>query len=115
MNAMHFHILSAAMAWAGCYLVLCRIDKMLKGVTRAAVFVQHAVLGACLFVAGGLELWPEAHGFSTGVAAFGVLMFFLMSSSRWRGGAPDGTAKRAVEPPSTLAEDQLRGVVGGGK
>lgn len=115
MNAMHLHMVSAAFAWAGCYLVLCRIDKMLKGVTRPVVFVQHAVLGACLFAAGGLELWPDAHGYSTGVAAFGVLMFFLLSRSRWRSGAPDGTAKASVEPPSTLTSEQLRQVVGGGK
>jgi len=74
------------------YLVLCRIDKMLKGHTKPIVFIQHAVLGMGLF--GSLLLifspWPIA---SVASSSAGIISFFLLSAKRWRYCAPEGTTR----------------------
>lgn len=91
-----------------CYLLACRIDKMVRGVTRPAVFWQHAVLGVASmgsFLAGFTELAP----WRDVIFAAGVLVFFLFSLDRWRVRAPKDT-KLTEMPPEVL-----RHVVGGKK
>lgn len=90
-------LLSFFIVLAACFVVACRIDKMLKGVTKPWVFIQHAALGLGL-LGGGLLSFTRWADLSVGSAALGVLVFFVISRHRWRHGAPEGTS-RPMEMP----------------
>jgi hypothetical protein len=100
----------AVLALGACYVIACRIDKMLKGVTQPVVFWQHALLAVAVF--GSLLLsftaWAE---WTASALCAGVLAFFVLSLPRWRDSAPAGTEKKLTEIPA----EQLRHVVGGTK
>jgi hypothetical protein len=103
------HIVATALALVGCFMMLCRVDKMVKGITKASVFVQHAVLALSLFGSAVLN-FTRFDDWSPAVMASGVVAFFLFSVSRWRDRAPDGTTK-----PAPLDDAHWRQVVGGAK
>lgn len=93
-----------------CYLLACRIDKMVRGVTIPHVFWQHAILGVCAF--GSLLLnFTSYEVWSAPALAFGVFVFFMFSLKRWRSVAPEGTSVEMKE----LGQKDLRHVVGGSK
>lgn len=98
---------SIIVSLVACYLVLCRIDKMERGKTRGAIFLQHALLGAGLFGSVLLDFtrWNDLSGAS---ASAGVLAFLIFSFRRWRHGAPEDTSS-----PMPLDEASLRRVSGG--
>lgn len=95
---------TASLLGAAIWAVLCRINKMQHRRTSALVFVQHAVLGASLFL--GWLLPPQWA--LLGLAA-GVFVFLLLGSGRWREGPPEGI-KTA---PTPLDSAQLRHAHGG--
>lgn len=75
-----------------CYVLACRIDKMMRGVTKPVVFFQHAMLAACAMASWLME-FTSLQPWGEPVFAFGVLQFFFFSLSRWKTRAPDGTMK----------------------
>lgn len=85
-------LLSFMIVLAACFVVACRVDKMLRGVTKPGVFIQHAALGLGLF-GGGLLSFTRWADLAIGAAALGVLVFFVISRQRWKHGAPEGTSK----------------------
>lgn len=103
------HIVSTLLALVGCFLLACRVDKMVKGETKPSVFLQHALLALALFVSAVLN-FTEFDDWSPAVMAAGVVAFFFFSVNRWRYRAPDGTTK-----PAPLDEAQWQQVVGGAK
>lgn len=84
--------LTLALTLAAIWAVVCRINAMQAGVTRVAVFAQHAILGLALF--GGLLLPPD---WGRAALVAGVAIYLLMGSPRWRDGAPEGTRKPRSE------------------
>jgi hypothetical protein len=75
-----FAVTSAAIA-----VLVCRLDKMDRH-TLPAVRHQHAWLCASLLYSLVVPaVWAET------VIAFGVLVYFLFSTHRWRNGAPEAT------------------------
>jgi hypothetical protein len=88
---MTVEIITAAMLCSAIWSVLCRIHKMQPGVTKPTVVIQHAALGMALFSA---FLLPPPYSKAALVA--GVMVFLLLSSARWRKGAPGGT--ESTEP-----------------
>lgn len=101
------HIVATVLALVGCFMMLCRVDKMVKGTTKAAVFLQHALLALALFGSAVLN-FTEFDDWSPASMAAGVVAFFLFSVNRWNYRAPDGTTK-----PAPLDESQLQHVAGG--
>lgn len=101
--------MSIFLTLSACYVLCCRIDKMLRGVTRPGVFLQHALLAIGLFGAFLLHFtqWSEL---SMGAMALGVLAFLFASANRWRHGAPEDTTK-----PMDLDMRSLHNVSGGFK
>ena len=87
-------IVSALLSLIACFMIACRIDKMVRGVTLSAVFYQHAALAAGLF--GSFLLTFTRHAdWSTASVVAGVVVFLTLSVQRWRHGAPEGTTRPA--------------------
>lgn len=107
MNAAY--IVTGLLTLAGCFMIACRVDKMMKGVTMPGVFIQHALVGLGLF-GGFVLMFTEFSDWSPASIAAGIVSFFVFSLKRWRGGAPEGTTK-----PAELDEQSLRHVTGGRK
>ena len=106
---MNAHIISGLITLAACVLLACRVDKMTRGVTKPAVFWQHAQLAVFLFASAILgftrfEDWAPAS------TSTGVLIFFVSSYRRWKHSAPDDTTK-----PTPLDGPSLHHVAGGKK
>ena len=80
-------LITAVLLCAGIWSVLCRLSQMQHGVTQPLIFAQHLMLG--LGLAGGLLLPMQT---SKMVLAAGVVAYLVGSASRWRHGAPAGTA-----------------------
>lgn len=91
----------------GCIVIACRIEKMMRGVTALRVFLQHAALALGMFNAFLLSFTKFAAWGTASVAA-GVLIFFLLSLSRWRYAPPSGT-----ERARPLSPKHMRNVAGG--
>lgn len=102
-------VLSDALLVAGCVVLACRIDKMMRGVTSLRVFLQHAALAMGMFGAFLLSFTTFSAWGPVSVAA-GVLVFLLLSLSRWRYAPPAGTNR--AHP--VRARD-LRHVAGGSR
>lgn len=98
-----------AMLVVGCIMIACRIEKMMRGVTAVRVFLQHAALALGMFNAFLLSFTKFAAWGTASVAA-GVLVFFLLSLSRWRYAPPSGT-----ERPRPLSPKHMRHVHGGNR
>ena len=64
---------------------LCRVNQLQAGVTRPAVFWQHAALAAGV----GAALLLPAHWGRLALLG-GLLVFMAAGAWRWRRGAPDG-------------------------
>lgn len=103
---------AGALSLVGCFVLLCRVDKMLKGVTKPIVFAQHAVLAVGLFGGFLLNVTGEGAWAAASIAA-GVLSFFLMSMGRWRHAAPEGTAKPGDLGPYEIDSRHFRYINGG--
>lgn len=101
------HIVATALALVACFMLLCRVDKMVKGTTKYSVFLQHALLALSLFGSAVLN-FTEFDDWSPASMAAGVVCFFFFSVNRWRKGAPDGTTK-----PMELDASHFRHVSGG--
>ena len=96
-----------ALAISVCFILGCRVAKMMRGVTALSVFLQHATLavgmfGSVLLSFSGHTEWAAASG------SAGALVFLLMSMRRWRFSPPAGTNRAHPVPPH-----QLRHVTGG--
>ncbi len=102
---MEVELMTAAIFIAAIWSVLCRINLMKHGVTKPAIFVQHAALAMGL--ACGLLLSPPYAKMAMGA---GVLIFLVAGSKRWRFGAPSGTTK-----PENLEPISYPRVAGGTK
>lgn len=100
-------IAADAMLVVGCIMIACRIEKMMRGVTAVRVFLQHAALALGMFNAFLLSFTKFAAWGTASVAA-GVLVFFLLSLSRWRYAPPVGT-----ERTRPLSPKHMRHVAGG--
>jgi hypothetical protein len=94
-------VIYGVLALGLCFLLLCRTDKMLRGLTRPAVFYQHAVLALSVFASWVLGFTRFAE-WSEVVFAAGVLQFFLFSVDRWRMKAPSGTERKPTEIPAEM-------------
>ncbi len=101
------YIVTGLLTLAGCFMIACRVEKMVKGVTMPAIFVQHALVGCGLF-GGFVLMFTDFSDWSPASIAAGIVAFFIISLRRWRGGAPEGTTK-----PSDLDGPALRHVSGG--
>ncbi len=101
------HIVATVLALVGCFMLMCRVDKMVKGTTKATVFVQHALLALSLFGSAVLN-FTEFDDWSPASMAAGVVAFFFFSIGRWKYQAPAGTTK-----PAPLDEAQWQHVAGG--
>jgi len=106
---MNGHIVSMLLTLAGCFMLMCRVDKMVKGVTKWNVFFQHAILALSMFVSAVLN-FTEFDDWSPAALAFGIVVFFSLSLNRWRHQAPQGTTKAA-----DLDESNFVHVVGGSR
>jgi len=100
-------VIAGALGVVVCFMLGCRIAKMMRGVTALGVFLQHAflaigVFGAVLLLFSGRSEWSPAS------AIAGVLIFLLLSLRRWRYAPPAGTVR--AKP---LDLSQLRHVHGG--
>lgn len=102
-------VASDTMLVAGCVMIACRIEKMMRGVTAVRVFIQHAALALGMFNAFLLS-FTKFSAWGTASVAAGVLIFFLFSLSRWRYAPPAGT-----ERPRPLASKHMRHVHGGNR
>ncbi len=100
-------IVSDGLLLAGIFMLACRIEKMMRGVTELRVFVQHFAL-ACSLGAALLLSFGDHSDWGPACVAGGVVFFFLMSLKRWRQAPPQGT-KRA----RPVADHELRHVAGG--
>jgi hypothetical protein len=100
------NIVYGAITLALCYVLACRIDKMVRGETRPGVFWQHAILGVSLMGSWLLSFTSYAD-WSGPTLAGGVFAFFMFSTRRWRGKAPVGTNLAELPP------EALRHVAGG--
>lgn len=100
-------IVSDGLLLAGIFMLACRIEKMMRGVTELRVFVQHFAL-ACSLGAALLLSFGELSDWGPACVAGGVVFFFAMSLKRWRQAPPNGT-KRA----RPVADHELRHVAGG--
>lgn len=85
--------LTLALTLAAVWSVLCRINHMRPGVTRGAVFVQHAALALGLFA----DLLLQADWGRAALAA-GVLIYLLLGAGRWRDGPPSETRAEEGNP-----------------
>lgn len=103
------YFVTGVLTLAGCFMIACRVDKMVKGVTMPTVFAQHASIGIGLF-GGFVLMFTEFADWSPASIAAGVVAFFAFSLKRWKAGAPDGTTK-----PMGLDEVSLRHISGGKK
>jgi hypothetical protein len=101
------HIASLLLSLVACFMLLCRVDKMVKGITQTSVFIQHAILALAMFCSAVLT-FTEFHDWSPAIMAAGIVSFFFLSVHRWRYQAPDGTTK-----PAPLDESNMRHVAGG--
>lgn len=81
---------SAGLTLSACFIVACRIDKMLKGITRPVIFYQHALLALGFFVSFVLGFTRYAD-LAEAASAAGVVAFFLLSANRWKNKAPEDT------------------------
>lgn len=103
------HIISMLLSLVACFMLLCRVDKMVKGVTKPSVFIQHAVLALSLFGSAVLN-FTDFDDWSPAAMAAGIVAFFFFSINRWRHQAPEGTTK-----PAPLDDAQWLHVSGGRK
>jgi hypothetical protein len=92
---MNPHIFASLLTLAACFVILCRVDKMIKGQTKPTVFAQHAILAMGLFCSVILNFTPYENWSQASMAA-GLLVFFCFSIRRWKAGAPEGTSKPEV-------------------
>lgn len=83
---------------------------MAPGVTRPAVFAQHALLSLALFAA---LLLPPAT--SELVMSGGVLLFLAFGSRRWRWGAPPGTQRQEANADPLEIDPAAWKRISGGK
>lgn len=85
--------LSLGLTLSTCYVVLCRVEKMVRGVTKPIIFYQHAALALGFFLSFILSFtqWADL---AEAASAGGVLMFFGMSAGRWRVSAPEDTSTK---------------------
>jgi thiosulfate reductase cytochrome b subunit len=91
MSAIVYGVLSLLL----CYVLACRIDKMVKGVTKPIVFWQHALLGVAV-LAAWLVQFTRFHEWADCILAAGLLSFFLLSLDRWKTSPPKGTELQEV-------------------
>lgn len=96
-------IVSQALTVIACGIIACRADKMLKGTTDGAVFVQHAGLGVALFASFVIQ-FTQHRAWAGALIAGGVVFFFAMSRKRWQQSAPEGTTK-----PGDLGPPEMHG------
>ena len=106
---MSAQFLSGALTLIACFMILCRVDKMMNGVTQGTVFAQHAILGMALFGSFVISFTDYAE-WGDAILSAGIVCFLLLSVRRWKRGAPIGTTK-----PMGLDETELRHVSGGKK
>ena len=71
---------------------MCRIDKMIQGVTKPVVFFQHAALAIGVFISTILEISGRSEWSKVSIG-LGILAFFVCSLGRWKYEAPKGTSK----------------------
>ena len=97
---------SLGLTLSTCFVVACRIDKMLKGTTRPVIFYQHALLALGFFGSFvlGFTQWADL---SEASSAAGVLLFFLLSANRWRHKAPEDTNSEFAGLTNTQVGDQF--------
>lgn len=107
MSQVVYGLLSLGLLW----VLACRIDKMMKGVTQQKVFLQHFLLGMSVFGAWLLGFSKYAE-WSEAIIVLGVLQFFLFSLKRWKNKAPDDTVKEEL---TELPRESWPHVVGGRK
>ena len=88
--------LSLGLPLSACYVVLCRVEKMVRGVTKPIIFYQHAALALGFFVSFvlGFTQWADL---AEAASAAGVLVFFGLSANRWRVRAPEDTSSKPGE------------------
>lgn len=85
--AIAFGLILIAM-WA----IVCRVKEMQHMVTRLRVFAHHAAIGMALVCALVLPSdWAVV------ALAAGIVVQLMISSKRWRTGAPPGTRKDRVQ------------------
>ncbi len=101
------YTVTGLLALAGCFMIACRVEKMVKGVTLPSIFIQHAMVGLGLF-GGFVLLFTDYHEWSPASIAGGIVAFFVFSLRRWQRGAPEGTTK-----PADLDGPSLRHIAGG--
>lgn len=99
------NIVLLALSFAVFWAVICRVNHMKTGVTRPAVFIQHALLG---MGAVGVILFPAP--FDKISILLGVLVFLAVGSVRWKDGAPPG-----INKPPSFDVSRLSHVAGGKK
>lgn len=103
-------MLTACIAAAAIWSVICRITVMRPGETRLQVVIQHFALAIGLFSHLVWSVnWEVMREFGAGgwvvdvlsrrevgdlVLVTGVLVFLLLSAHRWRWSAPEGTQRR---------------------
>ncbi len=102
-------VATTLLALTACFMLLCRVDKMMKGLTKPTVFIQHSILAIGMFSSVILN-FTEYSDWSGAAMSGGVVAFFMLSVGRWRQRAPDGTTK-----PAPLRDSDLRHVSGGKK
>lgn len=99
---------SMLLVLVACGMILCRIEKMMKGVTKTRVFLQYATMAGAMFGAM-LLLFTPYFGLALGTAALGVIVYLWLSMNRWRYGAPKGTLNES------LSEADMAKINGRGK
>ena len=89
---MSAQFVSAILTLVACFVLLCRVDKMTRGITKPVVFFQHALLAMGMFGSVLIRFTAYAEWADASMAA-GLLAFLLSSLDRWRVSAPEGTTK----------------------
>lgn len=87
-------IIYGVLILALCYVLACRVDKMVRGVTKPRIFWQHFLLGVSAIASLALR-FTTFEPWASPALAFGVLVFFLFSVQRWRRAAPKDTERHA--------------------
>lgn len=83
-------LLASAVICSAIWSIICRVRYLRIGRTIASVALQHVGLAFGLLGGLVLENWEARASM-----ALGIFFFLLLSSGRWRHGAPDGVTKPA--------------------